>query len=86
MWVGAGRYRAGEWARLGQIGYTRAEDEGIWAGMVGGDWEGEAAVEEESPPPPPMRNHHPPNPRSAKQVTRKAPNGILSPMTRRMEP
>ena len=51
--MGAGRYRAGEWARLGQMGYTGAEDEGIWAGMVGGDGEGEEAVKEESPPPPP---------------------------------
>ena len=33
--VGAGRYRAGEWARLGQMGYTGAEDEGIWVDMVG---------------------------------------------------
>ena len=44
VWVGAGRYRAGEWARLGQMGYTDAEDEGIWAGMAGADWEGEEAV------------------------------------------
>ena len=37
VWVGAGRYRAGEWAGIGQMGYTGAEDAGIWAGMVGGD-------------------------------------------------
>ena len=51
MWVGAARYRVGEWARLGQMGYTRAEDEGICPAMVGGDWEGEQAVKEETPPP-----------------------------------
>ena len=56
VWVGAGRYEAGEWARLGQMGYTGAEDEG----MVGGDWEGAEAVKEE--PPPPRFNHHPPKP------------------------
>ena len=54
MWVGAGRYKAGEWARLGQMGYTGAEDEGIWAAMVGG----EEAVKDEPPPkakPPPPK-------------------------------
>ena len=51
VWVGAVRYKAGEWAKLGQMGYTGAEDEGIWAAMVGGDWEGEEAVKEEPPPP-----------------------------------
>ena len=50
VWVGATRYMAGEWARLGQMGYRGAEDEGIWTGMVGGDWEGEGALKEESPP------------------------------------
>ena len=51
--MGAGRYKAREWARLGQMGYTGAEDEGVWAAMVGGDWEGEGgeAVKEETPPP-----------------------------------
>ena len=42
--MGAHRYRAGEWAKLGQMGYTGLEDEGIWAGMVGRDWEGQQAV------------------------------------------
>ena len=51
VWVGAGRYKAGEWAKLGQMGYSWAEDEAICAAMVGGDWEGEEAVKEESPPP-----------------------------------
>ena len=56
--MGAGRYKAGEWARLGQMGYTGAEDEGISAAMVGGDWEGEETVKEETPPkakPPPPK-------------------------------
>ena len=44
--MGAGRYKAGEWARLGQMGYTGAEDVGIRAAMVGGDWEGEETVKE----------------------------------------
>ena len=48
--MGARRDRAREWAGLGQMGYTGAEDEGIWAGMVGGDWEGAEAVKEESLP------------------------------------
>ena len=70
-------------ARLG-VGLG-AEDEGIWAEMVGGDWEGEETVKED--PPAPLRpNYHPPNPKSPKQVTRRAPDGLLSPMTRRMEP
>ena len=59
VWVGAGRYRAGKWAMLGQTGYTGAEDEGIWARMVGGDWDGEETIKEESQPPRP--NHHPPH-------------------------
>ena len=50
---GARRYKAGEWARLGHMGYTGAEDEGIWARMMGRDWEGEEAVKEDSCPPPP---------------------------------
>ena len=62
VWVGAGRYKAGQWARLGRMGYTGAEDEGIWARMVGGDWEGEEAVKEKHPPHPPRPNHHPPKP------------------------
>ena len=45
--VGAGRYRAGEWAGLEYMGYTGAEDEG----MVGGEWEAEESVKQESPPP-----------------------------------
>ena len=57
VWVGAGGYRAGEWARLGQMGCRGAEDEGIWAGMVRGAWEGEETVKEEAPPPPPRPNH-----------------------------
>ena len=52
VWVGAGRYRAGELAGLGQMGYTGAEDEGTWARMMGSDGEGEEAVKEEHPPPP----------------------------------
>ena len=52
MWVGEAKYMGGEWARLRQMRYTRAEDEGIWAGMVGSDWEGEEAVKKEPPPPP----------------------------------
>ena len=56
--MGAGRFKAGERARLGHMGYTGAKDEGIWAGMVGGDWEGEEAVKEKSPPPPPMPTPH----------------------------
>ena len=32
------------------MGYMGADNEGIWAGMVGGDGEGEEAVKEESPP------------------------------------
>ena len=62
VWVGAGRYRAGEWARLGQMGYTVADDEGGWARMVGGDWEDEEAVKEESPPPPPKAKPSTPKP------------------------
>ena len=49
VWVGAGTYRAGEWATLRQMEYTRVEDEGIWAAMLGGDWEGEEALKEETP-------------------------------------
>ena len=62
VWVGARRYRAGEGAKLGEMGYTGAEDEGIWLGMVRGDWEGEEAVKEDPPPPPrpPRPNHHHP--------------------------
>ena len=56
VWVGARSYKAGEWATLGQMGYTGAEDEGIWAAMVGGDWEGEEAVKEEPLPPRPTTN------------------------------
>ena len=26
VWVGEGRYTSGEWARLGQMGYTGVED------------------------------------------------------------
>ena len=37
--MGVGRYKSREWATLEQMGYTEAEDEGIWAAMVGGDWE-----------------------------------------------
>ena len=51
VWMGAGRYNARECTRLRQMGYTGAEDEGIWVGMVGGDWEGEETLKEESPPP-----------------------------------
>ena len=40
------QYRAGEWAMMGRVGYTRPEDEGLWAGMVGGDWEEEEEVKE----------------------------------------
>ena len=83
--MGKGRYRGAEWATLGQMGYTGAEDEGIWAGMVGSDWEGEETVKEEFPPTP-RPNHHPPYPQSPKQVTRKTGDGLLNPMTRRMEP
>ena len=50
VWVGARRYKAREWATLGQMGYTGAEDELIWARMVRDDWEGEEAVKEEPPP------------------------------------
>ena len=35
VWVGARRYKFGEWARLGQMGYTGAEDKGVRAAMVG---------------------------------------------------
>ena len=84
VWVGAGRCRVGEWARLGQMGYTGAEDEGMWAAMVGGDWEGEEAVKED--PPPPQAKPPPPKPQSPKLVTRKPPNGILILMTHRMDP
>ena len=59
--MAAGRYMAGEWARLGQMGYTGAEDEGMWVAMVGGHWEGEEIVKEEIipqghplPPEPPL--------------------------------
>ena len=51
VWVGVGRYRAGEGARLGHMGYMGAEDEGIWAGMVRGDGEGEETLKEEFPAP-----------------------------------
>ena len=44
--------------------------------MVGGDWEGEEGVKEDPPQ----------NPQSQELVTRKPPDGILSPMTHRMEP
>ena len=65
--MGAGRYRAGEWARLGQMRYTGAEDEGIWAGMVGGDWEGEETMKEKPPPPPTPR---PPPPKTPSHQNR----------------
>ena len=49
-WVGAQTYKAEEWPKLGHMGHTAAEDEGISVAMVGGDWEGEEAVKEEPPP------------------------------------
>ena len=62
VWVGARRYKAGEWAKLGHMGYIGAEDEGIWGTMVGGDWEGEEAVKEEPPPPPKSQTTTPETP------------------------
>ena len=41
------------------MGYSGEEDEGIWAGMVGGDCKGEEAVEED---PPPKAKSPPPKP------------------------
>ena len=38
--MGARRYKAGDWATLGHMGYTGVEDEGVWAAMVWSDWEG----------------------------------------------
>ena len=58
VWLGAGRYKGREWARLGHMGCIGAEDEGVRAAMVGDDWEGEAwshppPLKRDSPPPPP---------------------------------
>ena len=53
VWVASKQYTAREWAGMGQVGYTGAEDGGVWAGMVGGDWEREEevrkVVEDKSP-------------------------------------
>ena len=75
--------KAGEWAKMGQVGHIEAEDEGVWARMVGGDWEGEGEEElkEQNPPPRPWPNHQPPNPKQAKLVGRKSSECILSRMT-----
>ena len=82
-------YKAREWFTIGHLGYTRAEDEGLWAGMVGGDWEGEGEEElkEETPPPPPSPtpNQHPQT-LSHQSSGKKIPKSILSRMTHRMEP
>ena len=42
--------------------YTGKGDEGIWATMVGGDWEGDEAVKEEPPPPSKAKPPHPQTP------------------------
>ena len=82
------QYLAGEWANMGLVGYTRAEDEGVWARMVGGDWEGEEEVQEvkEDNPPPPRLKHHPLNPEPPKLVARKFRECILSRMTHQTGP
>ena len=75
---------------MGHVGYTWAEDEGVWAGMVGGDWKGEEEVKEvkeENPsPPPPRQKHHPPNHQPPKLVARKSRLCFLSRMTQQTEP
>ena len=56
--------KAGEWVKMGQVVYKVAEDEEVWVGMVGGDWQGqgEEELKEENPPPPRSRTTSPPNP------------------------
>ena len=50
---------------MGQAGYTRAEDEEVWVGMVGGDCKGEEEVKKvkEDNPPPQGQSTTPQNPR-----------------------
>ena len=45
VWVASQQYRAGEWARMSTWGIQAQRMRG-WAGMVGGDWEGEEEVKE----------------------------------------
>ena len=67
--MGVGRYRAGEWVTLGQMGYTGAEDEGMWTRTVGDDWEGEEQMKQESPPP--KAKPPPPKPQISKTGDKK---------------
>ena len=68
---------------MGQLGYTGAEDEGVCAGMVGGDCEAEEEVKEgkEEKNPPTRPKHHHPNPEPPKLVARKSPECILRRIT-----
>ena len=52
--VASKQCKAGQWAKMGHVGYTWAEDEGVWVGMVRGDWEGgrEVELKEQRPPHP----------------------------------
>ena len=70
---------------MGHVGYTGAEDARVWAGMVGGNWEGEGKEESREENPPPRPNHQPPKPQPPKLVARKSPKCIFSRMTHQME-
>ena len=69
------QYRVGGWAKMGHVGYTWAEDEGVWAGMVGGDWEGEEEVKEvkEEKPFPTKAKAPPPKPLATQIGGKKTP-------------
>ena len=69
------------------MGYTGAEDEGVWARMVGGDWEeeGEEELKDERPPLPKAKAP-PPKPATTKTGARISSESILSWMTHQMEP
>ena len=56
--VASKQYKAGEWPRMGHVGCIEAEGEGVWARIVGGDWEGGGKMKElkeDNPPPPPLQ-------------------------------
>ena len=81
------QYRAGEWAKMGQVGYTGAEDEGVWERMVGIDWEGEEEVKEVKEDNPPQgQSTTPKNLQPPKPVARKSRECILGGTTRHMGP
>ena len=67
---------------MGQVGYTWAEDGGMWAGKVGRDSKVEEEVKEVK-----EVNHFPPAKVQAKAPKpRKYPDCLFSRMTHRMEP